>query len=255
MENKGGGGIAGQPQHDDAVVGFGRIVQYVRKAEVTRQETGLVILGVTRDDRVFCVPQADVSNVYGFVAEFLQQDLGGTREVGVDQKAHGGNQPIGSGWWVSCSTSSSAYLMAARMSSALTSYSRHISSKVIPPANPPRMRATGTRVPRITGLPCWSSGSMMIRSFMVCLVVMGENRLFSFIQHNRGRLKAGALRLLVSPLTPPLRGETGTDFFSPQESFRSSPRRSLILQKYSPAPCRADGGASRAQAVFSSTTR
>lgn len=60
VENKGGGGIAWQPQHDDAIVGFGRIVPYVRKAEVTGQETGLVILGVTRDDRVFGIPQADV---------------------------------------------------------------------------------------------------------------------------------------------------------------------------------------------------
>ncbi len=97
MENKGGGGIAGQPLHDNAVVGFGRIVPYVRKAEVTGQETGLVILGVTRDDRVFGAPQADVSNFYGFVAEFLQQGLGGTRKVGVDQKTQGENQPMGSG--------------------------------------------------------------------------------------------------------------------------------------------------------------
>jgi hypothetical protein len=59
-----------------------------------------------------------------------------------------------------------------RMSSVLTSYSRHISSKVIPPANPPRILVTGTRVPRITVFPCWSPGSIMIRSFMVYPLVL-----------------------------------------------------------------------------------
>ncbi len=35
-----------------------------------------------------------------------------------------------------------------------------------PPAKLPRMRAIGNRVPRMTGLPCWISGSMTIRSFI-----------------------------------------------------------------------------------------
>ena len=38
-----------------------------------------------------------------------------------------------------------------------------ISSFVMPPASPPTIRVTGTRVPRMTGLPCWISGSITIR--------------------------------------------------------------------------------------------
>ena len=34
---------------------------------------------------------------------------------------------------------------------------------------------TGTRVPRIAGLPCWISGSMMIRSCMIGLVAVEES--------------------------------------------------------------------------------
>jgi hypothetical protein len=35
LKDKGCGSIAGQAEHDNAIVGFWRIVPYVRKAEVT----------------------------------------------------------------------------------------------------------------------------------------------------------------------------------------------------------------------------
>ena len=85
-----------------------RVIPNICEAEVTGQEAGLVLLRIACDDRVFSTSQANISNVYGFMAKSLKQGLGRTREVGVDQKAHERSQPMGSGWWVSCSTSSSA---------------------------------------------------------------------------------------------------------------------------------------------------
>ena len=45
-------------------------------------------------------------------------------------------------------------------------YSRCTSSKVIPPARLPTTMETGSRVPRITGLPWQTFGSITIRSFI-----------------------------------------------------------------------------------------
>ena len=126
--------------------------------------------------RVFSPPQANISNVYGFMAKSLKQGLGRTREVGVDQKAHERSQPMGSGWWVSCSTKFFGIvdggLDVFNGHLVLLAYlvEGHLACQPAEDAGSPAHVCRESLV-----LPCWISGSMMIRSCMIGLVVLGKS--------------------------------------------------------------------------------
>src|SRR5579863_2074626 len=90
------------------------------------------------------------------------------------------------------------------MSSRVISYSAITSSYIIPPANFPRMRSTGTRVPVMTGLPNRTLSLTLIRGAismidLLNMLPIGQNPIFLYT----GRTIANLLQR-VNPIKHPL---------------------------------------------------